>query len=197
MNGTNDAHREQPPIRRVQAREVFRNRYITVYDDDVIMPGEQPGRYLRIEQSGGRPGVAILATCGDLFALVKEYRYPIGDWEWGIPRGFAHGDDPLESALGELGEELGALPNDITLMGAITPNSGLLADRVLLFHARYDEPVDKPSDMKEIVEVRWAGLNSILEDIATGKLIDGFTLSALTMAAARGLLALPNLAAGR
>jgi 8-oxo-dGTP pyrophosphatase MutT (NUDIX family) len=185
-----DRESGQPPIRRVREREVFANRFVTVYDDDV-MQGDQPGRYLRIVQSGGRPGVAMLACAQGLYALVRTYRYPTGGWEWGIPRGFAHGDDPLESALAELAEELGGPPAEITQLGAVTPNSGLLADRVIVFHARYDKPVAAPLDLAEVAEVRWINLRTLLAEIAAGDVIDAFTLLAITMAAACGALAFP------
>jgi 8-oxo-dGTP pyrophosphatase MutT (NUDIX family) len=186
-----DREQAEAPIRTAREREVFGNRFVTVYDDDVVMPGNRPGRYLRIVQSDGRPGVAMLACVQGRYALVQTYRYPICSWEWGIPRGFAHGDDPLESARAELLEELGGWPIDITLLGTVTPNSGLLADRVHIFYARYDNPITDPLDVDEVVKVRWVDLRILLAEIASGDIVDGFTLSAITLAAARGALALP------
>jgi 8-oxo-dGTP pyrophosphatase MutT (NUDIX family) len=188
---TSSDHEQDAPIRMTREREVYGNRFVTVFDDEVVMPGDSPGRYLRIVQSGGRPGVAMLAYSGDRYALVQTYRYPISDWEWGIPRGFAHGDDPSESARAELTEELGAPPADIRLLGTVTPNSGLLADRVHIFHARYDWQVADPLDADEVVNVRWVDLQTLLAEIAAGKIVDAFTLAAVTMAAASRNLVFP------
>jgi 8-oxo-dGTP pyrophosphatase MutT (NUDIX family) len=187
-----DGEQAEAPIRTAREREVFGNRFVTVYDDDVLLPGDLPGRYLRIVQSGGRPGVAMLACVHGRYALVQTYRYAIGSWEWGIPRGFAHGDDPLESARAELFEELGGFPADIALLGMVTPNSGLLADRVHVFHARYDQPIADPVDVAEVADVRWVDLRTLLAEIAAGEIVDAFTLSAMTLAVARGVLALPD-----
>jgi 8-oxo-dGTP pyrophosphatase MutT (NUDIX family) len=195
MTGLNYEEHEEPPIRTVQEREVFSNQFIAVYDDEVVMPGNRSGRYLRIVQSGGRPGVAMLANCGYLFAVVQTYRYPLSDWEWGIPRGFAHGDDPLESARAELREELGEFPAEITPLGIVTPNSGLLADRVHVFYARYEELATQPVDVDEVAEVRWVDIRTLLDAIASGHIKDVFTLSAITLAAAHGMLRLPTVAA--
>lgn len=179
----------QEPIATVRERQVFVNKFVTVYDNDVVMtPGNYAGRYLRIVEAGGRPGVAMLACFADQYALVRSYRYPIGAWEWAIPRGFAHGDDPLESALAELHEEIGAPPAEISELGIVTSNSGLLAGRVHLFYARYDEATADPIDTTEIAEVRWVDLSTLLGEVASGDLIDSFTLSAVTLAAAHGLL---------
>lgn len=186
-----DKHAE-PPIRTVREREVYRNQFIALYDDDVVMPDNSSGRYLRVVQSDGRPGVAMLAHYAGLFALVKVYRYATGEWEWGIPRGFAHGDDPLESARLELCQELGGPPVDIIPMGEATPNTGLLADRVKFFYARYGEPIADPIDVVEVAEVRWVDFQTLLDEIAAGKVIEGFTMSAITLALARGMLKLPN-----
>jgi 8-oxo-dGTP pyrophosphatase MutT (NUDIX family) len=178
----------RPPIRTVSEREVFGNQFVTVYDDDVEMMGGRTGRYLRIVEGGGRPGVAMLACSQDRYALVRTYRYPIGSWEWAIPRGFAHGEDPRESALAELREEIGRPPADIIEMGTVTANSGLLAGRVHLFHARYEEATADPIDTDEVAAVRWVDLSTLLAEIAVGDLVDAFTMSAITLALARGVL---------
>lgn len=177
-----------PLFRLVAEREVFRNKYITVYDDDVSsVDGDWSGRYLRIVESGGRPGVAILASCEDRFALVRVYRYPLAEWEWGIPRGFAHGDDPVDSARQELVEEIGAAPDSLVSIGRVAPNSGILASRVELYFARYASEVASPHDPYEVAEVRWITAASMLREIAEGRITDAFTLSALTAATARGI----------
>jgi 8-oxo-dGTP pyrophosphatase MutT (NUDIX family) len=189
MDGFGDAQ-DTPPIRRIEEREVFGNRFVTVYDDDVLFPGDRPGRFLRIVEADGRPGVAMLADCEGRYALVYQYRYPLGSWEWAIPRGFAHGDDPRESALAELSEELGGAPDELTELGIVSSNSGLLAGRVHLFYGRYSEAIAAPADKDEVSAVRWVDLGTLLAEIAAGGLIDSFTLSAITLAAARGVLTL-------
>lgn len=174
----------------VAEREMYRNRFITVYDDDVTIGGTKRGRYLRIVESGGRPGVAVLAECDGAFAVVRTYRYALGCWEWGIPRGYAHGDDPLVSATAELEEELGGPPLDIVPLGVVAPNSGMLTARVHLYYARYDQPIAAPIDVEEVADVRWLDLTSLLAEIADQRIIEGFTMAAVAAALARGLLPL-------
>lgn len=175
-------------IEQAAEREVFANDYVTVYDDDVLFGGVFPGRYLRIVERDGKPGAAMLARCGDRFALVRTFRYPLGDFEWGIPRGFAQGDDPQATARGELAEELGGAPTAIIPLGVVAPNSGLLASRVHLFLADFTSEVAAPTDTGEVLAIRWLGLPELLKEIAADRVTDAFTLSALTAATARGLL---------
>jgi 8-oxo-dGTP pyrophosphatase MutT (NUDIX family) len=169
-------------------RKVFENPYITVFDDDVLLAGQYPTRYLRIVEREGRPGAAMLARCGDRYALVLNDRYPIDAWEWGIPRGFAHSDDPADTARKELAEEVGGLPRTLTPLGVVTPNSGLLASRVHVFLADFDAELAAPAEPAEIAMVRWISLPDLLDEIATGRITDGFTLSAITLATARRLI---------
>ena len=39
--------------------------------------------------------------------------------------------------------------------------------------------------------MRWVDLSTLLAEIASGDLIDSFTMAAITLAAARGMLTLP------
>jgi 8-oxo-dGTP pyrophosphatase MutT (NUDIX family) len=175
------------PIARIAENLVYRNEFVTVYDDPVTFADGGRGSYLRIVESDGCPGVAVLAVAGDKAALVRTYRYPVGTWEWGIPRGFAHGDDPEASARAELAEELGREPEHLARLARMTPNSGLLAGVVQLFIARYPEPVAEPLDRREIAEVRWVPLRTLRAVIAAGEITDGFTLAAVGCAACSGL----------
>lgn len=176
-------------IERVRDHQVYTNRYVTVYDDDVLFPGRRPGRYVRVVESYGQQGVAVLAECAGRFALVRTYRYPLGQWELGIPRGMGAADtDPVATAHAELIEELGGAPLDLCPMGVVTPSSGILCTQVNLFYATYGRPVAQPQDMDEVLSVQWIDLPGLLAEIATCRIVDGFTMSAVTAALARGLI---------
>jgi 8-oxo-dGTP pyrophosphatase MutT (NUDIX family) len=164
----------------------------TVYDDQVVFPGGNEGRYLRIVESDGRPGVAMLAICGTQVALVRIFRYPLASWEWAIPRGYSHDDDASGSARAELAEELGQEPDQLTSLGTVTPNSGMLTSRVELFLANYTTATGKPMDQKEVAAIKWIDMKILYDEIANGEIQDAFTLSALTCAQARGLIVHPQ-----
>ena len=132
----------------------------------------------------------MLPVCEDQIALVLTYRYALASWEWAVPRGFAHGDDASQSARAELAEELGREPEELISIGKVAPNSGLLAGHVELFLARYSTTVSEPMDRNEIADVKWISTKALNEEIVSGQIIDGFTLSAITCAQARGLIRL-------
>jgi 8-oxo-dGTP pyrophosphatase MutT (NUDIX family) len=180
------------PIERRAEIKAYENKFAVVYDDEVTFaPVGFPGRYLRIVEANGAPGAVALPTCGDLVGLVLVYRYPLGEWEWGLPRGFAHSGDAEVTIRAELEEELGAAPASLRPLGRVRPNSGLLAGTVAMFHAVYPEPVNDPQD-REVREVRWVPLPDLVRAVADGHVEDGFTLAALAAATVRGLVTLPS-----
>lgn len=159
-----------------------------MHDDPVRFADGRTGTYLRVVQADGAPGAAVLPLHHGRVGLVKVYRYPLDSWEWGIPRGFAHGPSPETTAAEEALEELGARPDRIEQIGAVTPDSGLLTSVVHLFAATYTREATSPLDRQEVREVRWVSVGRLLRDAAGQRIRDGFTLSALCCAMSRGLV---------
>jgi len=176
-------------ITRIAERAVYANRFVTVYDDDVRFSDGRDGRYVRVVQSGGKPGVVTLPLAAGSAALVRVYRYAPGRHEWGLPRGMAHGGNPEATARQELTEELGAPPAQLSALGTMTPDSGILASVVHLYAATYPAPVSAPRDTVEVTAVRWVPVPELLAAIASGDVTDGFTLAAVCRALCCGILA--------
>ncbi|MEV4260553.1 NUDIX hydrolase [Kribbella sp. NPDC049584] len=181
----------QRPIEMLEEREVYRNRFITVYDDEVQFASGARGDYLRIVEAEGARGVVALPLFADLVGLVKTYRYALGAFEWSLPRGFAHSVDTSLTVLTELNEELGADPVDLQRLGELNPNSGLLASTVDVFVARYAAAEATPTDTDEIAEVRWIPVTQLFDEIRDGQISDAFTLSALCLAQVSDVLPTP------
>ncbi|MEU0003714.1 NUDIX hydrolase [Streptomyces sp. NPDC006314] len=177
---------QPPPIRQLEQRSVYSNRFLRIYDDIVSFANGNPGTYVRIVEAEGKSGAAILPLAGGHVGLVCTYRYPIREWEWGIPRGFAHGSDPEVTALAELSEEIGAEPEALKRIATINPNSGILSSAVHVFVARYAKPISCPSDRDEIFDVRWLHKDELMAHIASGCIKDAFTIAAIGATIASG-----------
>ncbi len=177
-----------PKIVSVAERVAYRNDYVTVFDDDVQSLNGISGRYLRIVEAQGKPGVACLTTFDQQVGLVLVYRYPTSEWEWGIPRGFGALDNSQESMLQELREELGSSPDSPTHLGMVTTNSGLLAGQVTIFHAAWSAPMTAPIDTAEVESVAWVTLDELQAAVRAGVIRDSITLSAIALADAHGTL---------
>lgn len=167
---------------------MYANRFIEVYDDEVSMPNGERGTYLRVVESRGRPGVAVLPLWNNRVGLVRTFRYSLGEWEWGIPRGFGKVHDVRASALDELIEELGAAPDELVSLGEVAPNSGLLASKVHAFLARYSRMPTRPVDTDEVHGMRWITTHELRSEISSGLIPDAFTLSAALLATLKGHL---------
>jgi 8-oxo-dGTP pyrophosphatase MutT (NUDIX family) len=176
------------PIRRLREVLVHANRFVRVYDDEVEFPSGSRGSYVRLVPAVAGPGVALLAVCDGLIALVRTYRYPIGDWQWGLPRGLAHDTDPLVTAAAELREELGAEAAGLRVIGSFTPDSGLEDIHVHVVVATVEDRTGRPQDVDEVAAVRWVTVDQLWEMAANGRLDDGMTLAALAIAQAKGAL---------
>ena len=186
MNESQD-EKQQRPIRRIKERLVYRNEYIELYDDDVEFRDGSPGKYVRLVESNGRPGVAALAICNNQVGLVKTFRYPVNNWEWGIPRGFGSDPNPDNSMRKELDQELGREPDVLERLGVIRPNSGLLAGTVVLYLAHYRVITEAPKD-QEVYEILWLPAAELHDWIVDGLIVDAFTLSAVGIGQLSGAL---------
>ena len=171
-------------IERLQAVLKYENRYVQVYDDAVQFPSGKKGTYLRIGPPPERGhGVVVVARYRDQFGLVRVYRYPIGEFQWGFPRGFGDAGDsgPLDTAARELEEELGVDGASLRLLGKLTPDSGMLSSRVYVVEALVESSDDRPSDLDEIESWRWMPQEELIRCIGRGEIEDAFTLSALML----------------
>ncbi|GAA1167027.1 NUDIX hydrolase [Nocardioides aquiterrae] len=165
-------------IERVEERVAYRNEFVTVFDDKVLFPSGRSGTYLRIEASGGHPGVVLVPIHNDRLGLVFNFRYPIARFQWAFARGFSIDGDVETSAHTELFEELGATASSFELLGHVTPDSGLQSSRVavLLAHVAV---VSAPTDRDEVAATQWVTLDEMLTLVDEGEIEDAFTLSAL------------------
>ncbi|QNE22297.1 NUDIX hydrolase [Kribbella qitaiheensis] len=166
----------------------YQNAYATVFDDEVTFADGSPGRHLRIAAVASGPGVVLLPVHKGAIGLVQTYRYPLGAWQWALPRGFSHATDPLETARAELWEELGLTSSSLRVIGRFSPDSGLLAEKVAVVLAKIHEVDGAPEDVLEVSGSRWPSIAALWGEIATGSVDDGMTLAALTLAHAAGAL---------
>ena len=176
------------PIRRTRQRLVYRNPHVAVFDDEVEFDGQRRGTYIRIRPEGVGAGVVIIphGTLG--IALVRTYRYPIGEWQWALPRGFGQDESPLRTAKTELREELGLAALSYTQLGSVTPDSGLMESEVAVVLAKVAAAELNPLDKQEVDAARWVTLEDLWLEIARGDIRDGFTMAALCLAQAQGAL---------
>jgi ADP-ribose pyrophosphatase len=165
------------------------NPWLKLYFDRVEFPDGSRGRYNRIVEGTGNPGVAILPISSLGVGLVCQYRYAIADHVWEIPRGDGDTVDSGSEARRELLEETGLQLLELISLGSIHPNSAVLATRVELFAARCNPVPSEPTfDGREQLEFKWFSIEEAIAAAGAGKISDAITLSALLRARLRNLI---------
>ncbi|MCB0076364.1 MAG: NUDIX hydrolase [Anaerolineales bacterium] len=104
-------------IQRRGSRIVYQNRWMTVREDEVEFADGSRGIYGVVD----KPHFALVMPLdGDHLYLVRQYRYPVGSWEWEFPQGSAPNDprlDPAQLAAQELREETGLRAGRLAKLG--------------------------------------------------------------------------------
>lgn len=104
-------------VRQVSTREVYRNRWLSLREDEVRRPDGSDGIYTVID----KPDFALVIPAEpDGLHLVEQYRYPVGGRYWEFPQGTtADGTvlPPEELARAELAEETGLRAGRLELLG--------------------------------------------------------------------------------
>jgi 8-oxo-dGTP pyrophosphatase MutT (NUDIX family) len=122
-------------IHRVASREVYRNNWLTLREDDIRRPDGSAGIYAVID----KPTYAlVIPRDGDRFHLVEQFRYPLGMRRWEFPQGTAPGQeylDPTELAARELREETGLRAGAMDFLGTLDLAPGMSSQRGWVFLA--------------------------------------------------------------
>ena len=179
-------------IRTIEEQLVYSdpdNPWLKLYFDRVEFPNGSSGRYNKIIEGTGDPGVAVLPISSIGVGLVRQYRYAIAEQVWEIPRGYGDSADPAGEARRELLEETGLQPVELIDLGMIHPNSAVLATRIALYAAKCKPNAARPAiDGHEQLELKWFAIEDAMAAVDTGRIADAITLSALLRARLRGLI---------
>lgn len=166
------------------------NPWVKLYFDQVMFPNGKEGRYNRIVESDGKPGIGILPYKKELVGLVKLYRYPVDEEVWEIPRGFGGSSSPKEEASRELLEETGLSidPELLVYLGPLQPNTGLLDSTAQLFAADCEGIKENLNQIdEEVSEFMWFPKDQVKSMIRSFEIKDAFTLAAMYRASTMNL----------
>jgi len=135
-------------IATLSSREVYRNRWMRVREDQILRSNGEKGIYGVVEK---HDAAIILPIDDGRVWLVEQFRYavqeralelPQGSWEMEI-------DNPEELARGELKEELGLDAAQMMLLGTLWIAYGFLRQKLYVYLATGLSPVPREPDAEE------------------------------------------------
>jgi 8-oxo-dGTP pyrophosphatase MutT (NUDIX family) len=167
-----------PSITTLSSREVYRNHWLRVREDEILRSNGVEGIYGVVEKDDA---AIILPIDRGRIWLVEQFRYtiqeralelPQGGWEMQI-------ESPEELARGELKEETGLDAAEMTCLGELWVSYGFAKQKQHVFLATgLTESARKPDAEEHDMTVRCVSITEFEEMMLSGAIRDNCTLSA-------------------
>lgn len=166
------------PFELKNSREVYKNPWITVREDEVTRPDGKSGIFGVINYG---EGVCILPMDKDKNVyLIKEYMYAIESYDFELPSGgIEKNETPLEAAKRELFEETGLKSKEFISLGVANPLTMIVKSPFHMFLALNCSLKSSPEKGIEVKKVSW---EKLIEMIETSEISHSGTLSAVLKA---------------
>jgi len=168
-------------IRRLSSREVYRNRWMTVREDEIERDSGAHGIYGVVEKCDS---AIVLAIDGDEVYLVEQFRYPMGVNSLEFPQGSLERSDvdPSEIARKELREETGLLVESLECLGEIHIACGYANQKTYAFVATGLSQAERKPDAEEHdLTVRKVSMAELARLIRDNVIRDAQTLAAWSL----------------
>jgi 8-oxo-dGTP pyrophosphatase MutT (NUDIX family) len=140
-------------ITTLSSREVYRNHWMRVREDEVLRANGEKGVYGVVEKHDA--AIILPIEVGfpgdDRIWLVEQFRYTIGERALELPQGGweMEIENPEELARGELREEIGMDAAEMTLLGTLWVAYGFLRQRQHVYLATGLAPAEGDRDAEE------------------------------------------------
>lgn len=166
-------------IKQLSTKEVYKNNWMTVTEDQVQFPNGYTGIFGVVKKDDF---ALIIPFDGENFYLVKQYRYPISTYSWEFPQG-KHEDTlsvkPLDLAKNELKEETGLSSENISEIGYLHEAPGYSNQGFHIFLAQELQAGEQQLEKTEVgLTVKKVTLVEFEEMVTKGEITDAPTLSA-------------------
>lgn len=174
-------------FKKLKQKNIYQNKWMTVFEDDIEFPNGSTGIYGYVSRAHGAD--ALVINPQNEVLLVKQYRYPIQDWEWNLPGGGVdENENPEDAVVREVEEETGLKIASVEKIGQFYPLSSCSTEHTSLFLAKVgDEKLEIKQRVADesIREMKFVSISQALRMIDAGEITDAFTCNALQILARR------------
>ena len=175
----------KPPIQPwkcLNRKCVYKNPWITVYEDNVQLPNGHETIYGVVVPPTDFVGIVPIIE-PESIVMVRQYRYIQGDVTWEIPSGaMDEGETPREAAQRELREEIGYRAKSFELLNTMRSNKSIMDDKGYIFLANGLTPSKAKSDETEEIKIVKVHLQKTLEMIENSEITDCVSIIGLLLA---------------
>lgn len=156
---------------------VFEGKLLRVRQDEAALPdGKRCVREV-VEHPGA---VCVLCVCEGKVALVRQFRYAVGEELLELPAGkLERGEAPESAALRELGEETGLCAKEVRPLFSFYPTPGYSDEAIHIYEAVGAERGESHPDEGEFLEAEFVPIEKAYTMIEDGRIKDGKTVAAL------------------
>lgn len=164
--------------KKLNEHPVYEGKIFSVYQGTVSLPNGATAPRDRIEHHGGA-GILPLDQNGNTY-LVKQYRFGVDKELLEIPAGKLElGEDPQVTAVRELTEEVGFMPQKVTPLGHMELSPAYLGEITYLYLGQELIPQKAALDDDEFLEVVSMPFTKALQMVLNGEITDGKTQNAI------------------
>lgn len=141
------------PWKTISSKDIYKNQWIRLREDQVITPTGTRGIYGVVET---KPAIGVVALTKELETyLVGQYRYTLNAYSWEIPEGGGKdGEDTLNGAKRELKEETGLTAEKWTFLDTLYTSNSITDEIGYVYLAEDLQKGDALPDDTEQLEIR-------------------------------------------
>jgi len=158
-------------VKTISSRLVYAGKLFDLQVDEIELPGSIRATREHIRHPGAVCMVPV-DTDGRLL-LVRQYRHAVGERLLELPAGTREpGEDPRETAIRELAEEVGRKPGAVHDLGGFFVAPGYTSEYITLYVCEDLSHASEPGDEDEDIEVMPLSAETALAAVESGEIRD-------------------------
>ncbi len=160
-------------------KEIYKGRRVHLVTEQIVLPDGKEVTWELVKHIGAAAVIAV--DDEEKIIMVKQYRNASDSVTLEIPAGTLDEPDenPKSCAIRELEEETGYISRDIRFLYKFYSSIGICDEVIHIYVAKDLEMNQQNLDEDEFVEVEHYELDSLVEMIYNGELVDNKSISAI------------------